>query len=209
MYVDKYSERLSDDERELAEIAVSKRRKKQRIIFLCLSLAVVVSIVLFLFYLFSIFDDGYIKNLAEAYTDSSIRSDSANRILGFGNEVLGFLAIGITVIAVLCVNIKQNYDYLSAFYVVCVDKYRIISIAENNDKDYPYLLRAQEYGRDKEKEFKIKAETFEMIQDSRDAVIINYPDINLFYSAQKRNSGVFYMFVPKNNYPYEFIKADF
>lgn len=210
MYVDKYSDRLSQEERALSEAAVAKKRKKQKLIFVVVSLAVAACLVLFIILFVSSIDNGHISKIAENNLDSGRRTNdrTTDGLLGFGQDTLWFLAGGIGIMAILGVSLKLNYDLLKTFNVVCVDKYKIISIKDNADDKYPYMLTANEYGRNKEKEFPISAATYDMIQDSKDVVIIYYPELKMFNKERNKTSPSFYWLVPKFPYVYDFIKAD-
>lgn len=211
MYVDKYSDRLSEDEKMLSEALIAKKRKKQKMIFLGIAVAVAVCLILEAASVFFMLDNGYMTELAEENLETGGKhsKDTGDGLLGFIYESLWFFILELGILAVMAVNIKKNYDLLTSFYVTCTDKYKIISIRETTDKKYPFTLTATEYGKSTEKQFRISSSTYEMIRDSRDVVVIYYPDIHLFTSERKGTGSIYYLFVPKIDNPYDFIKADF
>lgn len=211
MYTDYYAENLSMEERELSEIAIKKRRSRQRLIFAAFALVISAVLIIFVLFVSGSIDNGAIRDIAEEnlVTGGGV-SDTADGLAGFTRELIWSFIIVVAILVLLVVNIKLNYNLLRALDVADVRRYAIISLKERVDKKYPYMLRVKEKGRTYEKDIVITAATYEMIRDSREVVIIFYPDLQLFDSDRKRErSRAIYCMVPETDYFYEFIQADF
>ena len=65
MYSDNYAENLSMEERQLSEIAIKKRRSRQRLIFVGMALLISVILILFAGFIISCISDGAVKDIAE------------------------------------------------------------------------------------------------------------------------------------------------
>lgn len=211
MYSDNYAENLSMEERQLSEIAIKKRRSRQRLIFVGMALLISVILILFAGFIISCISDGAVKDIAEQNLETGGRgSGNTDGLIGFTSEVFWFFILALAALVLLVVNIKLNYNLLRSLDVTEVRRCTIVSLKMRANKKYPYMLTVKEKDRTYEKDIVINNETYEMIRDSKDVVVIYYPDLKLFDSDRKREySTAIYCMVPKTDYFYEFIQADF